>query len=74
MLNFHISCAYYQFEHLLARAFIAAHIAQHHLEHLHTLTVIFLKLLHFLHFMHSPFDPYILSGGLAFFLPFLVAC
>jgi hypothetical protein len=27
------SCAYAQFEHLLARAFIAAHLAHHHLEH-----------------------------------------
>jgi hypothetical protein len=43
-----MSCAYDQFEHLLARAFIAAHIAQHHLEHFYTLTAILLKLLHFL--------------------------
>jgi hypothetical protein len=27
------TCAYDQFEHLLARAFIDAHLAQHHLEH-----------------------------------------
>ncbi len=53
MLTLHISCAYDQFERLLARAFIAAHIAQHHLEHFYTLTGILLKLLHFLHF--SPF-------------------
>jgi hypothetical protein len=33
MLTLHISCAYDQFEHLLARAFIVAHLAQHHLEH-----------------------------------------
>ena len=33
MLTLHISCAYAQFEHLLARAFIAAHLAQHRLEH-----------------------------------------
>jgi hypothetical protein len=58
----YISCAYDQFEHLLARAFIAKHIAQHHIEHLYTLTAILFKLL------HSPFDPCILSGGVAFFL------
>jgi hypothetical protein len=29
----HISCAYAQFEHLLARAFIVAHLAKHHSEH-----------------------------------------
>jgi hypothetical protein len=57
MLKLHISCAYDQFEHLLACAFITAHIAQHHLEHFYTLTNILLKLLHillyvaFLHFL-----------------------
>jgi hypothetical protein len=33
MLTLHITCAYDQFENLLAPAFIAAHLAQHHLEH-----------------------------------------
>jgi hypothetical protein len=51
MLTLHISCAYDQFEHLLACAFIAAHLAQHHLEHFYTLTGILLKLLHFLHIL-----------------------
>jgi hypothetical protein len=45
MLTLQISCAYDQFEYLLACAFIAAHIAQHHLEHLYTLMGI---VLHFL--------------------------
>jgi hypothetical protein len=60
MFTLHISCAYDQFEHLLARAFIAAHIAQHHLEHFYTLIAILLKLPHPLHFLHSLFDPCIL--------------
>jgi hypothetical protein len=37
MFIVHISCAYDQFEILLAHAFTAAHIAQHHLEHFYTL-------------------------------------
>jgi hypothetical protein len=53
MLTLHISCAYDQFKYLLARAFIVAHIAQHHLEHFYTLTRILLKLLHILHFLLS---------------------
>jgi hypothetical protein len=48
LLTLHISCAYDQFEHLLARAFIAAHIAQHHLEHFYTLIGILLKFLYIL--------------------------
>jgi hypothetical protein len=32
MLILHIYYAYNQFDHLLAHAFIDAHIAQHHLE------------------------------------------
>jgi hypothetical protein len=51
MLTLHISCAYVQFQYFLARAFIAAHIAQHDLEHFYTLTGILLKLLDFLHFL-----------------------
>jgi hypothetical protein len=65
MLILHISYAYDQFEHMSARAFIVAHIAQHHLEHFYTLIVILVKLLHFL---HSLFDPCILLGGVCFFL------
>jgi hypothetical protein len=53
MLTLHISYAYDQFERLLARAFIAAHIAQPHLEHFYTMAGILLKLLHFLHFLLS---------------------
>jgi hypothetical protein len=48
MLTLHISCAYDQFEHFLARASIVAHIAQHHLEHFYTQISILLMLLHFL--------------------------
>jgi hypothetical protein len=61
---------------LLARVFIVARIAQHHLEHFYTLHAILLKLLHFLHFLHSLFDPCIPSGGINFFLlsPCLDAC
>jgi hypothetical protein len=52
MLTLHISCAHDQFEHMLACAFIAIHLAQHHLEHFYTLTGILLKLLYFfLHFL-----------------------
>jgi hypothetical protein len=53
MITLHISCAYDQFEHLQALAFIATHIAQHHLEHFYTLTSILPKLLHFLHILLS---------------------
>jgi hypothetical protein len=53
MLTLHISCAYDQSEHLIACAFIAAHIAQHHLEHFYTFTSILMKLLHILHFLLS---------------------
>jgi hypothetical protein len=45
MLILHIFCAYDQFEHLLARAFIVAHMAQHDLEHFYILIAILLKLL-----------------------------
>jgi hypothetical protein len=38
LLTLHISCAYDQFWHLLARAFITTHIAKHHLDHFYTLT------------------------------------
>ena len=77
MLTLHISCAYAQFEHLLARAFIAAHLAQHHLEHFYTLTGILLKLLHFLHFLLSVAFLHFLRGGSLvegkfFFLPLFV--
>jgi hypothetical protein len=68
MLTLHIYCAYDQLEHMIAHAFIAAHITQHHLEHFYNLLAILLKLLHFLHFMHSPFDPCIPSGAVGFFL------
>jgi hypothetical protein len=53
MLTLHISCAFDQFEYLLAHAFIVAHISQHHLEHFYNLTGIFLKHLQFLHFLLS---------------------
>jgi hypothetical protein len=77
MLTLHISCAYDQFEHLLARAFIAAHLAQHHLEHFYTLTGILLKLLHFLYFLLSVAFLHFLRGsslveGKFFFLPLFV--
>jgi hypothetical protein len=77
MLTLHIFCAYDQFEHLLARAFIATHIAQHHLEHFYTLTGILLKLLHFLHFLLSVTFLHLLRGsslveGKFFFLPLFV--
>jgi hypothetical protein len=49
MLILHTSCTYDQFEHMLARAFAVARIAQHHLEHLYTLVAILMKLLHSLH-------------------------
>jgi hypothetical protein len=52
MLTLHISCVYNQFEHLLARAFIAAQRAQHHLEHFYTLTGILLKVLYFSSLLH----------------------
>lgn len=68
MLILNIFCAYNQFEHLLARAFIVAHMAQHHLEHFYILIAILLKLIFFLHFLHSTFDPCILWGGVVFFL------
>jgi hypothetical protein len=61
MLTLHISCAYDQFERLLARAFIAAHIAHLHLDHFYTLTGILLKLLHFLHF--HPFLHFCIFSG-----------
>jgi hypothetical protein len=51
MLTLHISCAYDQFEWLLACAFIDAHIAPHNLEHFYTLTGIILKLPHLRHFL-----------------------
>jgi hypothetical protein len=59
LLILHISCACDQFEHFIAHTFIAAHIAQHHLEHFYTLIGILLKLLHillsfaFLHFLRG---------------------
>jgi hypothetical protein len=53
MLTFYISYAYDQFERLLARTLIVAHIAQHHLEHFYIMTGIILKLLHSLHFLLS---------------------
>jgi hypothetical protein len=55
MVTLHISCAYDQFECMLAYAFITAHITEHHLEHFYTLTGILLRLLHSLHFLHSLF-------------------
>jgi len=77
MLTLHISCAYAQFEHLLARAFIAAHLAHHHLEHFYTLTGILLKLMHFLYFILSVAFLFFLRGGSLvkgefFFLPLSV--
>jgi hypothetical protein len=56
MLTLHIPCAHDQFEHLLARAFLAAHIAHHHLEHFYTPTGIVLKLLNSLYFFYSLFS------------------
>jgi hypothetical protein len=53
MLILHIYCVYDQFEHLQARAFIVAHIAQHHLEHFYTLIGILLKVMYSLHFLLS---------------------
>jgi hypothetical protein len=57
-----ISCAYDQFERLLAHAFITAHIAQHHLKHFYTLSGILLKLLYSLHFLLSFLHFYIFLG------------
>jgi hypothetical protein len=51
MLTIHISCAYDQFEHMLAHEFNAAHIKECYLEHFYTLTTILLKLLHYQHFL-----------------------
>jgi hypothetical protein len=48
MLTLHISCAYDQFEHLVACAFITAHIAHHHLEHFYTPGFSPFAFLHFL--------------------------
>jgi hypothetical protein len=53
MLTLHISCAYDQFELLLAHTFMVVHIAQHHLEHFYALIGILLKLPHFLHSLLS---------------------
>jgi hypothetical protein len=61
MLTLHI-CAYDQIEYLLANAFIAAHIAQHHLEQFYALTDILLKLLHFILFLSFAFMHF-LSGS-----------
>jgi hypothetical protein len=72
MLILYKECAYDQFEHLLARAFISTHIAHHHLEHFYNLIAILLKLLHFLHFLHPSLDPCIFSGGLFSFSFYLV--
>jgi hypothetical protein len=53
LLKIESKCLYYtsyvfdQFGHLLARAFTAAHIAQHHLDQFYTLIGMLLKLLHF---------------------------
>jgi hypothetical protein len=76
MLTLHISCAYDQFEHMLAHAFIAAHLAQH-LEYFYTLTGILMKLLHFLHFLLSVAFLHFLRGsslveGKFLFLPLFV--
>jgi hypothetical protein len=77
MLTVHISYAYDQFEYLLAYAFIATHIAQHHLYHFYTLTGILLKLLHFLHFLlYSAFLHFLRGSSLVkgeiLFLPSFV--
>jgi hypothetical protein len=61
---------------LLACAFIAAHIAQHYLEHFYTLTGILLKLLYFFIF-YSLLHFCIFSGGVLLsrgflFLPLFV--
>jgi hypothetical protein len=77
MLTLHISCTYDQFEHLLACAFIAAHLATYHLEHFYILVVILLKLLYFLHFLLSIAFLHFLRGcsldeGKFFFLPLFV--
>jgi hypothetical protein len=53
MLTLHIFSAYDQFEDLLARAFIVAHITLHHLEHFYILTSILINLLHSLYFLLS---------------------
>jgi hypothetical protein len=60
MITLHIY-AYDQIGYLLADAFIAAHIAQQHLEHFYTSADILLKLLHFLLF--SLFHIYAFSWG-----------
>jgi hypothetical protein len=76
MLTLHISYAYDQFEYLLACAFIAANIAQHHLEHFYTLTGILLKFLHLLQFssilQFCIFSGEFLSKGEFMFLPSFV--
>jgi hypothetical protein len=77
MLTLHISCVYDQFKHLLACAFIAAHLTQHNVEHFYTLTGILLKLLHFLHFLLCVAFLHFLRGsslveGKFFFLPLFV--
>jgi hypothetical protein len=53
MLTLHISCAYDQFEHLLAHAFIVVHITQHLLKQFYTSIGILLKLMYILHFLLS---------------------
>jgi hypothetical protein len=74
MLNLHISCAYDQFEHLLAHTFIAAHIAQHYLEHFYTQTAILLKLLGFLHFLQLLLFSCIFQGELLLSFPLFGVC
>jgi hypothetical protein len=63
MLGLYISCAYDQFEHMLAHAYITTHIAQHHLEYFYIFVAILLKLLYFLHLfarMHIPRGKFLL--------------
>jgi hypothetical protein len=63
MLKRHTSCACDYFECLLARAFIAAHITHHHLEHFYTLTGMLLKLPLSLYFLLSILHLCIFSEG-----------
>jgi low temperature requirement protein LtrA len=69
MLGLYVSCAYDQFEHLLAHAYITTHIAQHHLEYFHILIAILLKLLYFPHLfalMHIPMGKFLLRVSCCF--------
>jgi hypothetical protein len=62
MLTLHISYAYDKFQRLLARAFVATHITQHHLEHF-TLWLVYSRSSYILSIFYSLLHVCIFSGG-----------